>query len=178
MSCIFQLQGGFKKAQMKTLKRRKKECKTDYGKRIKLLKSEKPRIVFRKTNRYLIVQYAESREAKDKIIFGLTSKELLKHGWPQNAIGSLKSLTASYLTGYLTGKKILKDKLEQPIVDLGMIRVLHKTKVYAFIKGLIDAGMKISCKKEAFPEENRIKGEHIKNKIPFDEIKNKLEKLS
>lgn len=162
---------------MKTLKRRKKECKTDYGKRIKLLKSEKSRIVFRKTNRYLIVQYVESTEAKDKIIFGFTSKELLKYGWPQNAIGGLKSLTASYLTGYLVGKKILKNKLEQPIVDFGMIRVLYKTKVYAFIKGLINSGVKISCKEEAFPEENRIKGEHMKNKIPFDEIKSKIEEL-
>ena len=162
---------------MKTIRRRRKEFKTDYGKRIKLLKSEKPRIVFRKTNRYLIVQYVVSDEAKDKVVFGLTSKELLKYSWPKSAIGGLKSLTASYLTGYLAGKKILKEKLEQPIIDLGMIRVLHKTKVYSFIKGLIDAGLKISCKEKVFPEENRIKGEHMKNKTPFDEIKSKLEKL-
>ena len=162
---------------MKTIRRRRKEFKTDYGRRIKLLKSEKPRIVFRKTNRYLIVQYVTSDEAKDKVVFGLNSKDLLKYGWPKTAVGGLKSLTASYLTGFMAGKKILKDKLEQPIVDLGMARVLHKTKVYAFIKGLIDAGLEISCKEEAFPEENRIKGEHMKNKVEFDKIKSALEKL-
>ena len=36
---------------MKTLKRRKLEGRTDYGKRLKLLKSNSPRLVFRKTKR-------------------------------------------------------------------------------------------------------------------------------
>jgi large subunit ribosomal protein L18 len=35
-------------------RRRRREGKTDYSKRINLLKSGAPRIVFRKTNRYLI----------------------------------------------------------------------------------------------------------------------------
>jgi large subunit ribosomal protein L18 len=162
---------------MKTIRKRRKEFKTDYGKRVKLLKSEKPRLVFRKTNKFVLAQYVESKEAQDKTIFALNSKNLLEYGWPKTAVGSLKSLTASYLTGYLMGKTISKKKLENPIVDFGMIRVLHKTKVYAFLKGLIDAGLKIECAEKTFPEESRIKGEHMKNKIPFDEIKSKLEKL-
>lgn len=161
----------------RTLKKRKKENKTDYGKRLKLLKSGVPRVVFRKTNKYVISQYIESKEARDKVLIGLNSKELLKYGWPKEAEGSLKSILASYLTGYLIGKKILKQGLKQPILDIGMIRALHKNKVYAFIKGLIDSGIKISCKKEAFPEESRIKGTHMKNKIPFDEIKSKIDKI-
>ena len=59
---------------MKTSKKRRKEAKTDYGKRIKLLKSSSPRIVFRKTNKYVIIQYVISKEAKDEIEFGITSK--------------------------------------------------------------------------------------------------------
>ena len=161
----------------KIQKRRRRENKTDYLKRLKLLKSEKPRIVFRKTNKYLIAQYVESNEAQDKVIFGINSKDLLKHGWDEKAKGSLKSVTASYLTGYFAGKKILKEKLETPIVDLGMIRVLHKTKVFAFIKGLIDAGVKIPSKGEAFPEEDRLNGEHLKNKIDVKKIKLSLEKI-
>lgn len=169
---------------MKTLKRRRKEHKTDYGKRFALLKSGSPRIIFRKTDKYLIVQYVKSKEAQDKIIFGIDSRELLKYGWPKDKKDSIKSTPAAYLTGYLIGKKILSKKLgpagvssgEKPIIDFGMARVLHKTGVYAFIKGLIDSGIKIECKKETFPEESRIKGEHLKNKIPFDEIKSKIEK--
>ena len=161
---------------MKTLKKRRKEHKTDYLKRLKLLKSGKPRIVFRRTNRYLISQYIKSKEAKDKVILGVDSKELQTYGFPENSKGSLKSIPASYLTGLLTGKKIISKKLETPIVDFGMLRTIHKTRVYAFLKGLIDAGIKIKCPKDAFPEENKIKGENLKNKIPFEEIKSKIEK--
>ncbi len=162
---------------MKTQKRRRREHKTDYGKRIKLLKGGKPRIVFRRTNKYVIAQYVISEEAKDKIIFGVNSKDLLKYGWPENAKGSLKSITASYLTGYLIGKQIKDKKLKQPIIDFGMIRILYKTKVYGFLKGIIDAGLEIKCKEEAFPSEQRIKGEHMKNKISFEDIKNKIDKI-
>lgn len=162
---------------MRTQKRRRKENKTDYLKRLKLLKGEKPRILFRKTNRYIISEYVESKEAQDKVIIGFDSRKLNEYGWPKDAQGSLKSITASYLTGYLIGKTIIKEKLENPILDSGMNRVLHKNKIYAFIKGLIDSGIKINCKKEFFPEESRIKGQHLKNKIPFDEIKSKIDKL-
>jgi large subunit ribosomal protein L18 len=159
---------------MKTLKRRRKENKTDYGKRIKLLKSGKPRVVFRKSNKYVLAQYVVSKEAQDKIIMSVNSKDLMKFGWPKEAEGSLKSVPASYLTGYLIGKKILKDKLETPIIDFGMSRTEWKTKVYGFLKGIIDSGIKISCKEEAFPEEERIKGTKLKNKINFEEIKGKI----
>jgi len=162
---------------MRVQKRRRRQNKTDYLKRMKLLKSEKPRIVFRRTNKYLIAQYVVSDEAQDKVVFGFNSKDLLKHGWDEKAKGSLKSVTASCLLGYLSGKKILKDKLETPIIDFGMIRVLHKTKVFAFIKGLIDAGVKIVSKEEAFPEENRLMGEHLKNKVDVSKIKLNLEKI-
>jgi len=162
---------------MKTQKRRRKENKTDYLKRLKLLKGEKPRIVFRKTNRFIISEYILSKEAQDQAIFGFDSRKLNEYGWPKNAQGSLKSTTASYLAGYLTGKTIIKQKLETPILDAGMNRVLHKNKIYAFIKGMIDSGIKINCEKEFFPEESRIKGQHLKNKIPFDEIKSKIDKL-
>jgi len=160
---------------MKTLKRRRKEYKTDYSKRIKLLKSGSPRVVFRKTNRYLIAQYVISKEAQDKIEFGINSKHLMKYGWPKESKGSLKSISAAYLTGFLVGKKIIEKKLKMPVIDFGMLRVLHKSKVYAFLKGLIDAGIKIDCKEGAFPKEERIKGQHLKNKIAFEEIKSKIQ---
>ena len=163
---------------MKTLKKRRKQNKTDYKTRMGLLKSGKPRLVFRKTNNYLIVQYVESEEAKDKVKFGNTSKDLLKYGWPEEFKRSLKSIPAAYLTGYLVGKEILKKKLEQPIVDFGMLRTIYKTKIYGFLKGLIDSGVKISCKKEAFPEEERIQGKNLKKDFSkyFIKIKTEIKK--
>lgn len=164
---------------MKTLKKRRKKYKTDYGKRLKLLKSGLPRIVFRKTNKYVNGQYVTSEEAKDKILLETSSKKLLSFGWPKEQKGSLKSIPASYLTGFLMGKEILKNKLPQEIIiDTGMIIMKNKTKPFAFIKGIIDSGIKITCKKEAFPEEERITGKSLKNDFSskFNEIKLKIEK--
>ncbi len=160
---------------MKILKHRRQKHKTDYGKRLKLLKSGKPRIVFRRTNKYIIAQYVLSEEAKDKIVFGVNSQHLLKYGWPENAKGGLKSITASYLTGYLIGRQINNKKLETPIIDFGMLITLHRTKIFAFLNGVIDSGIKINCDKEKFPDGKRIQGEHLKNKIPFDKIKSKID---
>lgn len=160
---------------MKTLKKRRRENKTDYLKRIKLLKGKSPRVTFRKTNKYVIAQYITSKQAQDKIEIGMNSKKLIKYGWPKGAEGSLKSIPASYLTGLLMGKEIIKSKKETPILDFGMIRPLHKTRIYGFLKGLVDSGLKIKFKPDVIPEENRIKGGHMKNKIPFNEIKSKIQ---
>ncbi len=163
---------------MKTLRRRRKQGKTNYGKRIKLLKSGSPRLVFRKTNRYLIVQYVESKEAQDSVITGFNSKILLKHGWPKERSGSLKSVPASYLLGFLMGKEISDKKLKTPIVDFGMIRSIHKNKIFAFLKGVKDSGVAIKCDEKAFPGEERIQGKHLKEDFSgiFKEIKSKIEK--
>ena len=105
---------------MKTLKKRRKENKTDYSKRISLLKSNFPRIVFRKTNRYVVAQYITSKEAQDRIEEGVTSKDLIEYGWPKDFEGSLKTLPASYLTGLLIGTRIHRKKMKKAIADSGL----------------------------------------------------------
>lgn len=159
---------------MKTIKSRRRKAITNYSKRIELLKSERPRIVLRKSNKYVVAQYVTSKEAQDKILFEVSSRKLSKFGWPEKAKNSIKNLSAFYLTGLLMGKEIQDKKIEEPILDLGMMRTIHKSNIFGFIKGLIDSGIKISCKKEALPDEDRIKGEHLTNKIPFEAIKNKI----
>ena len=163
---------------MKTLKKRRKQNKTDYARRINLLKGGSPRIVFRKTNRYIIAEYVTSKEAQDKVELGITSKVLLGYGWPKEFQGSLKSIPATYLTGFLLGKDIIKKKLIMPIIDIGMARSLPKNKVFGFLKGLKDSGLDIKTNEEYHPEENRIKGKHLKNDFSkiFDGIKLKIQK--
>ncbi len=155
---------------MKTIKKRRKKGKTDFKARRILLESELPRIVVRKTNKYIIAQYVKSEEAQDSVLVGVNSKELLKYGWEK--AGSLKSLPACYFTGLILGKKI-KDK-GRVILDIGLSRNIKKSRLYGVLKGLIDAGIEIKHKKDIFPEDKRIKGEHLKNKIDFDKIKNKI----
>jgi len=145
---------------IKRPKRRRQEFKTNYSRRLKLLKSKTPRIVFRKSNKYIIAQLVSSKEAQDKVELGISSKNLLSYGWPKEASKSLKTLPAAYLTGYLIGKKI---KVDKGVVDFGLNRNVHKSKIYAFIKGLQDAGVKVTEKENAFPEEDRIKGKYMKN---------------
>ena len=162
---------------MKTLKRRKREYKTDYKKRLNILKSRIPRVVFRRTNRYVIAQYISSEQTKDKIEIGISSKSLLKYGWPKELSGSLKSLGACYLTGFLMGKTILKEKKEAPILDLGMQRIIYKSRIFAFLKGLVDSGIKIKYDEKTFPDEEMISGKKLKKDLSktFSEVKTRIE---
>ena len=163
---------------MKTEKRRRRQGKTDYKARLSLLKSTKPRIVFRKTNKYILGQYVKSREAQDRVEIGVASSQLLKYGWPKEASGSLKSLPAAYLTGLLLGKKILdKEDKAKAILDIGLLRNIKKSRIYAFVKGLKDAGVEIPCNEKMFPDELRLAGRHMKKNIEFEKIKSNINKI-
>lgn len=140
---------------MKTIRRRRLEAKTDYKARFSMLKSEMPRLVVRRTNRYLIAQIVESDIAQDKVIVGVNSKDLLEHGWPKEKSGSLKSLQAAYLTGFLLGKNS-KLKSKELILDLGLQRTAKGSRLFAVVKGALDAGLKIPHKKEILPTEERM----------------------
>lgn len=151
------------------------QCKTDYKLRLTLLKSPFPRIVVRKTNRYVIVQYIKSKEAQDKIVLGVTSKELLKYGWKKEDAGSLKSLPACYFSGLLLGKKIKTlEKNHKAIIDIGLARNIKKSRICAVVMGLVDSNIDINYKKDIFPNEKRKQGEHLKNKIDFEKIKKNI----
>ena len=147
---------------LRTMRRRRKEGKTDYKLRKGLLSSEIPRIVVRRTNKYFICQVVESNEAQDKVITGVTSRDLIKLGWDVKLNGSLKSIPAGYLTGLLLAKKIGKGKF---IMDLGMTRTIAGSRVFSVVKGLIDGGLKIPANNKAFPNEERIRGEHLKPEV-------------
>ena len=140
----------------KTQRRRRREAKTDYNARFGLLKSEKPRLVIRKTNRYILAQIIESNIAQDKVIVRAHSKELLEKGWPKERSGSLKSLVAAYLTGKLLAKK-LNGKIKEVILDIGMNRNVGGSRIYALTKGALDGGLKIPHKSESLPSEERLK---------------------
>ncbi len=142
---------------LRTEKRRRTECKTDYKARKNLLVSGLPRIVVRRTNKYFILQAVESHEAQDKVLVTITSKDLLKNGWDKKKIGSLKSTPAGYLTGILMAKKLKSGKY---IVDLGMTRTRKGCRAFAVVKGLIDGGLDVSANEKVFPSEDRLLGEH------------------
>lgn len=164
---------------MKTPKKRKLQRKTNYSTRLKLLKAGKNRVVIRKTNKYLNVQYVESHEAKDKVIVSFSSKDLLKHGLDKSYKGSLKSIPAAYLTGYLAGKEIIKkDPDNESILDIGLQRKISGGRLFSVLKGLVDSGLKIKYNEKVFPKVERIEGKHLKENIQkeFEKIKQTITK--
>ncbi len=161
---------------LKTPKKRKKEKKTSYKKRLGFLKSGLSRIVVRRTNLYINAQLVSSHEAQDKVIVSVSSRDLLKLGWTKEKKGTLKSIPASYLTGYLMGKKILEKEKGKVILDIGLQRNISKGRIYAVLNGIVDAGVDISHNKKVFPSEERIQGKHLKTNMQKEiiEIKKKL----
>jgi len=156
---------------MRTIRRRRRAGKTDYKARLGLLKAEKTRLVVRKTNTYILAQLAESETAQDHILLGFSTKDLLSKGWPEEKKGSLKSLSACYLLGFLIGKKA-KDK--EAILDIGLNRNIHKSRIYSIVKGAIDAGLKIKVNPEVLPDLEFIKKQN-EDLFPFiDKLKEKL----
>ncbi|MFA5173789.1 MAG: 50S ribosomal protein L18 [Candidatus Pacearchaeota archaeon] len=157
---------------LKLDKKRRLQNKTNYKKRLILLKGEHPRLVARKTNRYIILQIVTSDDAHDIIESAVTTKDLLKHGWPEDKKGSLKSIPAAYLGGYLLGKKSkIKERI---ILDSGLIPNTKGSKIYAAVKGISDAGIDISYG-DVIPDEKRIQGENTKFK-DFEKVKSKIGK--
>ncbi|MEM0481037.1 MAG: 50S ribosomal protein L18 [Candidatus Aenigmatarchaeota archaeon] len=154
--------------------RRRRELKTDYKQRIALLKSGKPRLVVRKTNKYIIAQIVVSKEAQDYTVIGITSKILQKYGWKY----SFKNLPACYLTGLIIGKLALKNGINEAVLDIGLNRVTKGNRIFTVLKGAVDAGLKIPHSKEILPSEDRIKGLHIANYLEkFKNLPNDFEKI-
>ncbi|UCE73486.1 MAG: 50S ribosomal protein L18, partial [Methanomassiliicoccales archaeon] len=62
-------------------RRRRREGKTDYTRRINQLKSDHPRAVIRKSLRNIRVQFVEFQTKGDRVIIGAEGYELEKFGW-------------------------------------------------------------------------------------------------
>ena len=157
---------------MKIPRRRRLERKTDYKARFGLLKSRTKRLVVRKTNRYIIAQIVETDICQDQVLMGMNSKELLTRGWPKENSGSLKSLPAAYLTGFLLGKSAKKKDINDLIFDMGMYRNVHKSRIYALLRGALDSGLEITHDPEVIPTDEYLQ----KNEKIFTLVKKIKEK--
>lgn len=138
--------------------RRRAEGKTNYHKRLKLLKSRKLRLVIRASNNHVRVQVIESKIGGDKVLISAFSKELTsKFDWTANT----GNIPAAYLTGYLAGLRAKKNNIEEAILDLGVF--YHRTRVLAAFKGVLEAGIIIPHRDEFFSDDigEKIKGSHI-----------------
>ncbi|KAM0673861.1 60S ribosomal protein L5 [Gurleya vavrai] len=146
--------------------RRRREGKTDYAKRRKLLRtdsnkpsSSKARLVVRITNSKVICQIFKSYTTGDKLIACAYSTELKEYG----INFGLTNYSACYATGLLCGKRALEavnlssegntevgkfyiaedgdKKVFKAILDIGMRRATKGARVFAAMKGVSDSGV-------------------------------------
>jgi len=153
--------------------RRRREGKTDYRRRQKLLRSAMPRAVVRKTLNQTLVQIVEADAAGDRVLASAGSLDLKEHGW---AVGT-GNVPAAYLTGYLAGKRAVARGVKGAVLDIGLQEPTRGGRVFAALQGLVDAGVDVPHSKEILPDKNRIRGEHIGEAVvkSFDAVKAKLE---
>ncbi|MFH0835466.1 MAG: 50S ribosomal protein L18 [Candidatus Micrarchaeota archaeon] len=155
--------------------RRRRENRTDYAKRLALLKSGLPRAVVRKSNRYILVQVANFEQAGDHVICTASSKELGAFGFK----GAKNNTPAAYLTGLLAARKALKKGVKTVVPDIGLNFASKGCVLFAALKGIADGGVAIGISEEKAPSQERISGKHLSEPVQkeFAEAKKKIEAL-
>lgn len=137
--------------------RRRREGKTNYYRRRRLLLSRLPRFVVRKTNTNTIVQLVNASVVGDTTVASAISTELGNHGWTAGT----GNIPAAYLTGFLAGLRAKSRGVKEAILDVGLNPPVKGSRVYAALKGAIDAGLSVPHNQDVLPDESRISGEHI-----------------
>lgn len=141
------------KVTYKTLFRRRREGKTDYTKRLALVRSKTPRLVVRKSNKRILAQVIEFNLRGDKTLDSVDSNELKKYRWY-----GTNNTPSAYLVGYLLGKKLVGQKC---ILDIGRRHPSHGSVVFATLKGAVDGGMVIPFDESVLPTEERMNGKTL-----------------
>jgi large subunit ribosomal protein L18 len=103
------------------------------------------------------VQFIEAKPNGDFTLSDSSSYNLSNYGWKLSGA----NIPAAYLTGYLAGKKAIKAGIEDAILDLGLQSNTRGSRIYATLKGIIDAGVDVPASEDIFPEEDVLKGSHI-----------------
>jgi Ribosomal protein L18 len=167
--------------------RRRRENKTNYPKRLKLLSSKRPRIVVRKTNKNMIIQLVGLGNKGDVTSISVITGELAKYGYELPT----GNIPAAYLTGLLFGLKVKarlegsqKSKISVPqkskifaemdgaILDTGLNTSVKGSRIYASLKGMLDVGMSIPHDPKILPDKRMVEGERMgKN------VQEKIEKV-
>ncbi len=137
--------------------KRKREGKTDYRRRLRLLRSGRPRLVTRISLKHVTAQFVRATPSGDLTLVSAHSKELEKLGWK----GYTANTPAAYLVGLLCGYRALKTGMKECALDLGRYNPISQAKVFAVLKGALDAGLQISHGEGVLPSDERIRGEHI-----------------
>jgi len=137
--------------------RRRREVRTDYHQRLRLLKSGKPRLVARKSNKHVTAQLVATGPDGDETIASAHSSDLDEYDWE----APTGNLPAAYLTGLLAGQRAVDAGVEEAVLDIGLNTATPGSKVFAVQEGVIDAGLDVPHNDTVFADWSRTRGEHV-----------------
>ncbi|HJJ42591.1 MAG TPA: 50S ribosomal protein L18 [Methanocorpusculum sp.] len=137
--------------------RRRREGRTDYYQRQRLIVSGRNRMVIRKTNRHIIIQLVAAKMDGDYTLVAVNSKELADLGYK----GYLGNTPAAYLTGMLFAVRAMNAGYDNAIADIGLQVASTGARVFAAVKGAIEAGFDIPAGESILPDDDRCSGVHI-----------------
>ena len=156
--------------------RRRRAGLTDYRRRLKLLRGNKPRAVVRVSNTRTTCQLVSWAKEGDLVTATVTGSDLLKkYGWPESF--SQKSVSASYLVGFAMGKAALASGTTEAVLDIGLAASTPGGRVFSALKGMVDAGLDIPHGENVLPDEGRLAGAHINDEVAsaVESTKNAIE---
>jgi len=155
--------------------RRRREGRTDYRRRLHILRANSARVVVRTSLRNLTIQFAEFADTGDRVRASAVSVELGEFGWT----APTGNLPAAYLTGLLAGKRAAAAGVQNAVLDLGRSVPAPGGRVFAALKGVLDGGVKVPHSAEVLPKDFRLTGQHINAEVAslFAQVKGKLEAM-
>lgn len=148
--------------------RRRREGRTNYVKRLAMIKNGSVRMVVRRSNKGFIIQFIQYFEKGDRTIYSIHSKILQKiANFPAKC-----NTPSAYLAGLYAGKQAKAKGINGAIVDI-VTCASRGAVVFAAVKGAIDAGINIPFDETKIIIE-RINGSHLKLENQFEEAKKKI----
>lgn len=153
--------------------RRRREGRTNYYIRRRLLASHETRAVLRRSNKNVTIQFVEFDMEGDRILATAGTQDIVRMGWEH----SCSNTPAAYLAGYLAGKKALAAGIEFAVLDIGMQVPKKGGVLFAALAGMSDAGLEIPHGDDVRPSDERLMGKHIDDKIEaaVSSLKEKME---
>ena len=152
---------------------RRRKGITNYRKRLALLKSGVPRAVVRFSNAKVSIQIIEFANEGDKVLATANSNDITGMGWK----GSKTNIPVSYLSGMLAAKRAVKAGISSAVLDIGRVTPTSGGRAFATLKGLVDGGLDVPHSDDLYPNDDRINGAHISDKISkdFEKVMKKIE---
>lgn len=149
--------------------RRRREGKTNFAKRLALVKSGRTRMVVRRSNKDIMIQFIDFDPKGDKTLLTVSGAHLAKlYQWP-----SKRNVWTAYLAGLMAGRMAKKKGVKDIVVDLGMYVPSKGAVIFAAQKGAADAGLETVCDKEKVPEQ-KLSNPPEKYKGIFETVKSRI----